>query len=132
MKEKILIALRWIFFLPVSILGAWLITIVASWLNKSASGTGFMTNLEVLWNYGVDIISNAVMGAMYMYIGYFMVPSHKKVVGLCMFGLACIICGGSIMANILNGFSWFPLICALFMIGGAGYVYYLIGRDELD
>lgn len=132
MKEKILIALRWLFFLPISILGAWLVYIIFYWLNKSASGSGFMTNLDVLWDYGVGIVSHAIMGAMYMYIGYFMVPSHKKVVGLCMFGLVCVFCGVAITANILNGFSWYSLICSLFLIGGAGYISYLIAHDELD
>lgn len=132
MKEKILIALRWLFFLPISILGAWLVYIIFYWLNKSASGSGFMTNLEVLWDYGVGIVSHAIMGAMYMYIGYFMVPSHKKVVGLCMFGLVCVLCGLAITANILNGFRWYSLICSLFLIGGSGYISYLIAHDELD
>lgn len=130
MKKKLLIALRWLFFLPASILGAWLAYIIFYWLNKSASG--FITNMDVLWNYGIGIVSHAIMGAVYMYIGYFMVPSHQKVIGLCMFGLACVICGASISANIFNGFDWYTLICNLFMIGGAGYVSYLIAHDEMD
>ena len=132
MKEKILFTLRWIFFLPASILGAWLAYIIAYWLEASATSGGIITNMEVLWNYGIGIVSHALMGAVYMYIGYFMVPSHQKVVGLCMFGLACVICGASVTANIITGFSWYNLICNLFMIGGAGYVTYLIARDELD
>ena len=132
MKEKFLIALRWLFFLPASILGAWLAYIIAYWLETSVTSGGILTNMENLWNYCINIVSHALMGAVYMYIGYFMVPSHQKVVGLCMFGLACVVCGGSIIADIINGFSWYTLICNLFMIGGAGYVSYLIVNDKMD
>ena len=125
-KTRLLNILRWIFFLPASILGAWLVYIIYYWMNRTIP----VFNVDTLWNKFAELIAHLLSGGAFVGIGAYMVPKGSKVVAIILFAIACVVIGAAFIANILNGFSWMPLLDGVCALAGAGYMLYQFVKED--
>jgi len=120
LKEKVIIALRWIALLPVSALGSLLVYVIFVFLNKTKPFTGN----DTIWNYAIEFIGQAMMGGAFVLIGVCMAPSKRKSCAVVLFAIACIFFGVSLTSGIMGGYSWKEYVGMLCTVLGAGYVYF--------
>lgn len=125
-KTKLLNVLRWVVFLPASVLGAYLAYLIFAWMNHTVPSF----NADNLWNKIIDLIASAIMGGAFVAIGASIVPKGKKIVAIILFAIMCVTVGVAIIGNIINGFSWFHLISEVCVIVGAGYALYHFVKEE--
>lgn len=125
-KTRLLNILRWVFFLPASVLGAWLAFIIFYWMNHTIP----VFNADNLWNKITELVAQIIMGGVFVGIGTYMVPKGNKIVAIILFAITCIIAGISFIANIAQGFKWMPLLGGVCAVIGAGYVLYHFINNE--
>lgn len=125
-KSRFINIIRWIFFLPASVLGAWLAYIIFSWMNRTIP----VFNYDIIWNKIIELVAQLIMGGAFVGIGTYMVPKGKKIVAIILFALMCIIAGGAFIGNIAHGFSWLHLIGEICTVAGAGYALYHFINNE--
>ena len=120
LKEKVIIALRWIALLPISVLGSLLVYVIFVFLNKTIPFTGN----NIIWNYAIEFIGQAMMGSAFVSIGVCMAPSKRKSCAVVLFAIACILLGVSLTFGIMGGYSWKEYVGMLCTVLGAGYAYF--------
>ena len=127
-KKKLITVLRWFFFLPGAAACSYLVYLLFVWLNKSNEYPH--TNIDSLWDFLIVFTGHLIMGLTFVYIGTVIAPSWRKTCAICLFGIACVLIGVVIFANILNGFSWYSFVCALCVLGGAGFGLFLLFNEK--
>ena len=125
-KTKLLNVIRWLLFLPASVLGAWLAYIIFSWMNHTIP----VFNADNLWNKIIDLVAQFIMGAAFVGIGTSIVPKGNKIVAIILCSIMCLICGVAFAGNILGNFSWMHLLGELCTIAGAVCVLCYFVKEE--
>jgi len=120
LKEKVIIALRWIALLPASALGSLLVYVVFVFLNKTIPFTGN----DTIWNYAIEFIGHAMMGAAFVLIGICIAPSRRKSCAIVLFAIACVVSGASLAFGIMSDYPWKDYVGMLCTILGAGHAYF--------
>jgi CHASE2 domain-containing sensor protein len=128
-KKKLLNVIRWITFLPASVLGAWLVYIIAYFGDKMLSrlylGNSMIADCLIMF------FAHAAMGGAFVLIGTAIAPKGKKIVAIVLLCITCVFCGVSLVFNIAQGFDWLNLVCMICVLVGAGYAFYECGENEL-
>lgn len=120
LKEKAIIALRWIALLPASAFGSLLVYVIFVFLNKTIAFTGN----DTVWNYAIEFIGQAMMGGAFVIIGVCIAPSKQKICATVLFAIACIFLGVSLTFGIMSDYPWKDYVGMLCTILGAGYAYF--------
>ena len=124
-SSKAINILRWIVIFPGALLGAWLTWIIFDFVLKLTTHMFLLYQYEPESFYSrtiafiTDIISHGVLGAMFVYLGAKIAPTHRKVVAYVLAGLSFLIVG----------FSLYPAIIIrdMLAIGGAIAVVISVG-----
>jgi len=130
-QSKGVIALRWLGFIPGAFLGAWLAWLLIFFGNKLTMGMmginsdGFITKLFI------ELMSNGVMGAAFVYAGSRIAPTNRKVVAYVLAVVAVLIAGFLAFPAFAQQ-NWWAVVGVIAMAGGAGLVAYQVAEGEID
>lgn len=105
--------LRWIALLPASILGMMLSFLLWRILHNITAARYIDTDSWLNFIF-VEIMSNIIAGAAFVYIGFKVAPSDKKTVAIILTGLLLVVSGSSLfIVNFMTGeyFSNIGIIC---------------------
>ena len=116
-KGKLFDALRWILVLPGAVVCSYLFYLLFYFFNKH---TPYIST-EGYLGYIILFASHAVMGASFVTVGTLIAPSWRRTCAVCLFGIVCMIVGVAIFANIITNPLWVNIVCAICILGGAGY-----------
>lgn len=116
--KNFIIALKWIFILPVAILGAIAIYFITNFCQV------FLVNPESFYaHYIIPMISSFSFGISFVYFGIQIAPSHKQRVSLSFLIMGCICAGISMCFNGLTK-HYFEMTKDILCVVGiiAGYI----------
>jgi uncharacterized membrane protein YjjP (DUF1212 family) len=121
-KQTIYNILMWIFFLPAAFIGSILIIIVLNYLNS-----------YYLPNFICEIISNWAGGAMFVFIGWYIVPNYKKVICIILAIFYIVFCLVSIYLGLFITNSNIPTLLYIIIsaIGAGVGSYYAYSMNEI-
>ncbi len=122
--------LRWIAFLPASIISGYLAWFLLKLVNRvSFSMTGVNPD-ALLSRIFIERVSQGFLGAAIVYVAAQIVPSHKTVIVFVMAGLTILGAGIAMFPSIIMKNLWaiYGCIC---MAVGAGGVAWLVYKGEL-
>ena len=80
MKERVFVALRWIFLFPLSAIAGWAVFafITISW-QQIVPSFGVMSSLRYPIRALIEFVASGFMGAAFAWASFFIAPSQKKV-----------------------------------------------------
>ena len=121
--------LRWIFFLPVSVICGYLAYLVGGTLNN-LSITLFIGSPATGWmRVGTDVLAHIYMGAASAYVAVKVAPEHPKLIALGIFALQLIFASASIWSSFVIGkYYAIPAILGLVFGGIAVLIATLAGE----
>jgi hypothetical protein len=126
-----MIILRWVSFIPVAVIAAWVAWFLVSWLNKI---TFAMTGLDpnsFLSRAFIEFISHAVMGAAFVFVGAKLVPLHNKIVGYILAGIG-LVGGGFLLFPAFLISDYWAVWAGVSLVLGVGVTAYSISTGEIE
>lgn len=130
-RNKGLIVLRWIGFLPGAFLAAWLAYLLIFWGNKLSMWSMGINPNSFIDKLFIEVMSNGGMGAAFVYAGSRIVPSNRKVVAYVLSVVAILIAGFLAFPAIAQQ-NWWAVVGVIAMATGAAFVVYSVTEGELD
>ena len=123
--------LRWIVFIPLASLSAWLAWIIFNFLGKFSffyAGADIDSFLGQLY---LNTIGHIAMGAAFVYAGAKIVPSHKLIVVYVLAGLGLVFSGILLYPAVMVA-DWWAVWGGVSLIAGIGIIVYSIYAGEID
>jgi hypothetical protein len=113
--DKLPIPIRWILCFPAAIVSASVASFLIALLSNLSFAYGFgmweETLVKMIFR---EFLASVCAGGVFVFIGARIVPNHRMVVGLTLFGLIVFLSGGSITLKIIYGehlsTQWLPLL----------------------
>jgi len=68
-KHKFLVGLRWVLFIPVALIAAWITWLIVYYLNQLTLGVRGVETDSFLIKFFIESISSAAMGGVFVYAG---------------------------------------------------------------
>ena len=130
-SNKALDLLRWIGFLPVAVLAAWLAWIVVNILGRFSLGWAGITPEDFQGKLYFVTVGHAAMGAAFVYVGAKIAPYHKVVVSFILGGTGIIVAGFLLFPAVMVK-DWWAVWGGLCVAIGAGVVVYSVHIGETD
>jgi len=130
-QNKAIIALRWLGFVPGAFAASWLAWLLVSLGNKFSMSMMGMSPEGFLNKIFIEIISNGVMGAAFVYAGSRIAPASRKIVAYILAVVALLIAGFLAFPAMAQQ-NWWAILGVIAMAGGAGLVVYQVAEGELD
>lgn len=124
-------ALRWVALLPAAIAGSLLASVVVrllNWISMWLTGMNPDGFLSKLW---MDVVSSALIGVAFVYIGGRVAPKNRKEVGYVLTVVVILVAGFLAFPAVAQHNWWALLGCIAMAAGGAG-VAYSLASGELD
>jgi tetratricopeptide (TPR) repeat protein len=121
--------LKWIVFLPASLIGGYIAYFLVSMLNKLTM-FGFNPD-SFMGRLFIEAVSNLAMGAATVFIAAWIVPSYKKHVSIGVCGLLILI-SGVLLLPALTMPNYWAIYAMIFLIIGAGTITYSVFTGETD
>jgi len=123
------IVIRWIAFVPAAflgcIIGRFLIVIINRW-----GMSDYLEPGSFMWRVVDQYLSGLMFGAIFVYVGSYVAPMHKKAVAVFCAGFVLVLAGFLLFPSILVGQYW-AILEILFMGIGACSVAYRIFTDDI-
>jgi hypothetical protein len=129
-QKKGLNILRWIGFIPVAFLGAWLTRIVVILFYKSMLMRGIDAN-DFIPTLIALVSSCGAQGAAFVYIGSNIVPSNQKIVTYLLTVLIVLIAGFLAFPAVIQS-EWLAIVGYIATSLGAGMVAYKVSEKEIE
>lgn len=124
--NKGVIAIRWLSFVP----GAIFVAFIAFSLVYFGLRLTISTYL-VINGFLIDLLSNGVGGAAFVYAGARIAPSHRKAATSILSTLAFLF-ASFIAYPALVQHDWLHVIVIMALVCGAGLIFYGVMKDEVD
>ena len=122
---------RWIVFLPVAVLAAWLAWYVVNILGRFSLGFVGIGPEDFRGKLYFMTAGHAAMGAAFAYIGTKIAPYHRVVVAFILGGIGIIVAGFLLFPAVMVR-DWWAVWGGLFVAIGAGAVVYFVHAGETD
>jgi len=129
--NKALDVLRWIGFLPVTVLAAWLAWYVVNILGRFSLGFVGIGPEDFQGKLYFMTAGHAAMGAAFVYVGAKIAPYHRVVVAFILGGIGIIVAGFLLFPAVMVR-DWWAVWGGLFVAIGAGVVVYFVHAGETD
>lgn len=129
--NKALDVLRWIGFLPVTVLAAWLAWYVVNILGRFSLGFVGIGTEDFQGKLYFMTAGHAAMGAAFVYVGAKIAPYHRVVVAFILGGIGIIVAGFLLFPAVMVR-DWWAVWGGLFVAIGAGVVVYFVHAGETD
>lgn len=123
--------LRWIAFLPVALGAAGLSWILINILGRFSLGYVGMHLDSFLGQFYFNTAGHAAMGAVFVFVGANIAPSHRKIVAYCLAGIGLVVSGFMLFPAIMIENYW-AIWGSLCVILGVGFVTYSIYKGEAN
>lgn len=129
--NKTLDTLRWIGFVPLAILAAWLawftftVLGIFSFVRFGVDPETFQAKLSVVTT------GHAATGAAFVYVGAKIAPYHRIIVAFVLGGIGIIVAGFLLFPAVMAR-DWWAVWGGLFVAIGAGVVVYAVHVGETD
>ena len=106
--------LRWLAFLPGSILASWIVYMIA----KILWGFEFAPNQSSFWLTMVDCASHYMMGFAFVYCGIKIAPSYKRHVAFFLATIGIMFTGGTLFLSLFGYGGYKTVLAAIACTGG--------------
>ena len=123
--------LRWIAFLPGALLTAWLAWFVVALLNRITMVMSGLDPNSFLFKVFIEFISQAVMGAAFVYVGAKIAPFHNKKIAYALAGIGLIAAGFMLFPAIMVANYW-AIWGGVSLILGCGVTAYSVFAGETN
>jgi hypothetical protein len=128
---KLVVTLRWLGFIPGAFVGAWLAWLLLFYGNRiGAQRMGFDAD-DFIHKLFTEIISNAGMGAAFVYAGACIAPNGRKVVAWILALIAVLLAGFAMFPAYIHQ-NWWSVVRCIAIASGAGLVAYSLSLEQLD
>lgn len=131
LRNKALDVLRWIGFLPVAMLAAWLAWYLVYILGRFSLGFVGIGPEDFRWKLYFITAGHGLMGAAFVYVGAKVAPFYRVVVALILGGIAIILAGFLLFPAVMAR-DWWAIWGSLYVAIGAGAMVYLFHAGETD
>ena len=101
--SPVAVVLRWLAFLPAAILAAAVAHFLTTILNTFLGPSEFVEPQSLLGKIWILFIGNVVFGAVFVFVGAFVAPVHKRVVAAVLAGLLLVLTGAVVAMALLSG-----------------------------
>lgn len=122
--------LKWIVFLPASLIGGYVAWYLVALLNKITM-IFYINPKSFFARLFVESVSNMVWGAATVFIASWIVPSYKKQVSAAMCGLIILVAGICLFPAIMKPDYW-AIYANIMLVIGASVTAYTIFTGETD
>lgn len=129
--NKLLVVIRWVSFLPVAVIAAWLAWIAVNIAGRFSLGWVGITPDDFQGKLYFMTAGHAAMGAAFVYAGAKLAPAHKVIVGFVLGGLGIIIAGFLLYPAMLV-LDWWAIWGGICTALGAGAVVWSVHAGEID
>lgn len=130
-QSQMKVILRWVSFVPAALLAAWLAWLVVAFLNKVTMGMQGIDPNSFLSRVFIEFISQAVMGAAFVYVGAKVAPMHHKVVAYVLAGVRLVLAGFMLFPAFMISNYW-AVWAGLSLILGVGATAYSVSVGEFE
>lgn len=130
-SNKALDVLRWLGFLPVAVLAAWLAWIAVNILGRFSLGWAGITPEDFQGKLYFMTAGHAAMGAAFVYVGAKIVPAHRVIVAFILGGIGIVVSGFLLFPAVMVR-DWWAVWGGLFVAIGAGAVVWAVHAGETD
>jgi hypothetical protein len=130
-SSQAMLILRWIAFLPGAFLTAWLAWFVSGLLNRITMAMSGLDPNSFLSKVCIEFISNAVMGAAFVYVGAKIAPLHNKIIAYSLAGIGLIAAGFMLFPAIMVTNYW-SIWGGVSLILGCSVTAYSVFTGETD
>lgn len=130
-SNKTVDVLRWIGFVPVAVLAAWLAWIVVNILGRFSLSWAGIGPEDFQGKLYFMTAGHAAMGATFVYIGAKIAPYHRVLVAFILGGIGIIVAGFLLFPAVMVR-DWWAVWGGLFVAIGAGAVVYAVHAGETD
>ena len=126
---KALLILRWIAFLPCALLASWIVWFIVVLLNRISMRMAGINPDSFLFRVFIEYISDAVMGAAFVYTGTKIIPSYKRVISYILASIGMVLGGFLLFPSILIADYWAIWSC-LSLAFGVGITAFSVSIGE--
>ncbi len=130
-RNKAFDVLRWIGFLPVAVLAAWVAWYVVNILGRFSLGFVGIGPEDFQGKLYFMTAGHSAMGAAFVYVGAKIAPYHLVVVAFILGGIGIIVAGFLLFPAVMVR-DWWAVWGGLFFAIGAGAVVYFVHAGETD
>lgn len=123
--------LRWIAFLPGALAASLMVSVVMRLVNRVIMFLNGMNPDGFLNKLWLDVISSALMGAAFVYVGARIAPTNRKPVGYVL-TVTIILIAGFLAFPAVAQHNWWALIGCVAMACGGAFVAHSAATGELD
>ena len=123
-QSKVVIALRWLGFVPGAFLCAWLVWFLISFGNMSLGLLRIDSDVA-------NLICRGAQGAIFVYAGSRIAPTNRKIVAYVLTVVAVLFAGFMAFPAIVHQ-SWGDVVDLIAMVVGASFVAYQVAEGEVD
>lgn len=123
--------LRWVGFLPVAVLAAWLGWIAVNILGRFSLGWTGITPEDFRGKLYFMTVGHAAMGAAFVYVGAKIAPAHRVIVAFILGGIGIVVSGFFLFPAVMVR-DWWAVWSGLFVAIGAGAVVWTVHAGETD
>lgn len=130
-KPKVIMVLRWLFFLPLGAVAAWAAWGIVNGLNRI---TMWMTGIPPDWFFArlfIELAAGCSMGAAFVYVGTKVAPARKTEVVFVLAGIAILASGIALYPSIVAAAGW-AIVSGLAIAFGATVVAWSVYTGETD
>lgn len=107
-SKKALNIIRWILFLPLALLGSWIVMRLAHTWGKMILGFNFFGSESLLGQYFLNTAPYVGMGASYIIIGTFITPNNRRLT-LLLLGILGLVISGFLLYPITMTNNWWRI-----------------------
>ena len=130
-QRRSMAVLRWITFIPGAFLFAVLAWVLFYWVNRlSITLVGYDPD-NLFPRLFLEIGSNGVEGAMFVYAGSRIAPASRKVIAYTL-AIGALLIAGFLAFHAIVHQNWWAVVGFIAMAGGAGWVVYKVAKGELN
>lgn len=130
-RNRALGVLRWVGFLPIAVVAAWLAWIGVNILGRFSFGFVGVRPEDFPAKLFFMTAGHAAMGAAFVYVGAKIAPYHRVIVAFILGGIGIIVAGFLLFPAVMIGDLW-AVWGGLLVAMGAGAVVYAIHTGETD
>jgi hypothetical protein len=124
--EKAKLVGRWIAFGPVAALAAFVTPFTVKLINRLGL---FWVGLDPDWLLSrayIEALAGLGMGAVFVYVGARVAPNHKRNATVTLAGVALVLTGGALFADLLVADYWAVWQGAFFAVGACAVSYSIV------
>ena len=125
------IVLRWVAFLPAALLAAWLAWLLVMFGNRLTMGMQGINPDSFLSRAFIEFISNAAMGAAFVYGGAKVAPAHHRVVAYVLAGFGLVAAGFLLFPAFMVSDYW-AIWGGISLVFSVGVTAYSVSTGEVE